>query len=61
MNLLHDSAAPDDPILTSPLLWLLCFPLAMGIEIVRSIRRSRPVDATATRYAAGTSTRTQTY
>jgi hypothetical protein len=61
MNLLHDSAAPDDPILTSPLLWLLCFPLAMGIEIVRNARLSKRADARATLYTPGTSTRTQTY
>jgi len=40
---------------------LLCFPLAMGIEIVRSARVSRRADARATLYAAGTSMRTQTY
>ena len=41
MNLLHDSSEPDDPIVTSPLLWLICFPLAMGIETVRSLSLRR--------------------
>lgn len=58
MNLLHDPADPGDPILTSPLPWLLCFPLAMGIETVRSVRSRRVARTSA--YRAGTSTTPQT-
>jgi hypothetical protein len=57
MHLLHDPADPGDPILTSPLLWL-CFPLAIGIETVRSVRSRRAARTSASR--AGTSTTTQT-
>ncbi len=54
MNLLHDSAEPDDPILTSALLWLV-FPIAMSIEIWRRVRLREP-SATHARYRADTST-----
>ena len=50
MNLLHDSADPDDPIVTSALLWLI-FPVAMSIEIWRSARLRQP-KATTARYTA---------
>ena len=65
MNLLHDSSDPDDPIVTSPLLWLVCFPLAMGIETVRSLRlrrleRGEPAYSAYSAYSAARSTSTQT-
>lgn len=59
MNLLHDSADPDDPIVTSALLWLV-FPVAMCIEIVRSVRISRAQSRTQP-VRAGASATTQTY
>jgi hypothetical protein len=60
MKVLHDSADPDDPVLTSALLWLVCFPLAMSIEIVRSVRLGRRATTRTTLRAAGTPTTTQT-
>jgi hypothetical protein len=59
MNLLHDSSEPDDPIVTSALLWLLCFPLAMSIETVRSLRL-RLLERGEPAYSAVRSSRTQT-
>jgi hypothetical protein len=60
MNLLHDSADPDDPVVTSALLWLVCFPLAMGIETVRSFRLRRRATRRTTLRAASTPSTTQT-
>jgi hypothetical protein len=62
MNLLHDSSEPDDPIVTSALLWLICFPLAMGIETVRSLRlrRLERGEPAYSAYSAARSTSTQT-
>jgi len=55
MNLLHDSGCPEDPILVAPVVWLLCFPLAMGIEISRRIRLPKHATVRTALY-----TRTQT-
>ncbi len=58
MNLMHDSADPDDPIVTSALLWLV-FPVAMCIEVVRSVRLRR-AESRPQAFRAGASTTTQT-